>query len=98
MSPVLAIWESPIQLVVVGVIALLLFGNRLPEVMRSLGKGITEFKKGMQGLDDPSTPSNASTYQEPARSLPIDARTELVAPKYLPPTTVPAPPQSTTSA
>jgi sec-independent protein translocase protein TatA len=102
MSPVLAIWESPVQLIVVGVIALLLFGNRLPEVMRSLGKGITEFKKGMHGLDEDSThsphQSSASTYQEPARSLPVDARTELVAPKFLPPTTVPAPPQSTTPA
>jgi len=94
MSPVLAIWESPIQLIVVGVIALLLFGNRLPEVMRSLGKGITEFKKGMHGLDEDST----RAPQEPARSLPLDARTELVAPKYLPPATVPAPPQSTTPA
>jgi sec-independent protein translocase protein TatA len=102
MSPVLAILESPIQLIVVGVIALLVFGNRLPEAMRSLGKGMAEFKKGMHGLDEDSTrpphESNASAYQEASRSLPLDARTELVAPKFLPPATVPAPPQSTTPA
>ena len=33
-------------------IALLLFGNRLPSVMRSLGKGIVEFKKGVQGIEE----------------------------------------------
>ncbi len=38
------------ELVVFGVIALLLFGKRLPEVMRSLGQGVTEFKKGLSGV------------------------------------------------
>lgn len=33
-------------------VALLLFGRRLPEVGRSLGKGITEFKKGLAGIED----------------------------------------------
>ena len=31
---------------------LLLFGKRLPEVGRSLGKGIVEFKKGLKGVQD----------------------------------------------
>ncbi len=31
-------------------VVLLLFGNRLPSVMRSLGRGVTEFKKGMEGI------------------------------------------------
>ncbi|MHC4392100.1 MAG: Sec-independent protein translocase subunit TatA/TatB, partial [Planctomycetota bacterium] len=34
------------ELAVLGVIALLVFGKRLPEVARSLGKGVSEFKKG----------------------------------------------------
>jgi len=33
-------------------IVFLLFGNRLPSVMRSLGQGVVEFKKGLQGIDD----------------------------------------------
>ena len=33
-------------LVVVAFIVLVIFGNRLPNVMRNLGKGIVEFKKG----------------------------------------------------
>lgn len=37
---------------VILIIALLIFGKRLPEVMRSLGKGISEFKKGMNDIAD----------------------------------------------
>jgi sec-independent protein translocase protein TatA len=33
-------------------VALLIFGRRLPEVGRSLGKGIIEFKKGLQGIEE----------------------------------------------
>jgi sec-independent protein translocase protein TatA len=52
---------GPMEMMIVGVIVLLLFGNRLPSVMRSLGVGITEFKKGIkgEGIDgatDPHTP------------------------------------------
>ena len=38
--------------IVILVIALLLFGKRLPEVGKSLGKGIVEFKKGLKGVKD----------------------------------------------
>ena len=41
---------GPPEMIVVGLIALLLFGNRVPEVMRSLGRGISEFKKGVSGV------------------------------------------------
>lgn len=44
----LSTWE----LVIILVIALLLFGRRLPEVGKSLGKGIIEFKKGLKGVDE----------------------------------------------
>ena len=37
---------------IIGIIGLLLFGKRLPEVGRSLGKGIVEFKKGLKGVED----------------------------------------------
>jgi len=40
------------ELLIIGGIALLLFGNRLPTVMRNLGRGIVEFKKGTQELED----------------------------------------------
>jgi sec-independent protein translocase protein TatA len=40
------------ELMVVAFVALLIFGNRLPTVMRSLGKSVTEFKKGVAGVED----------------------------------------------
>ncbi|MDZ7620573.1 MAG: twin-arginine translocase TatA/TatE family subunit [Patescibacteria group bacterium] len=43
---------GPMEMLIIAGIALLLFGNRLPSVMRSLGRGITEFKKGVQGIED----------------------------------------------
>ncbi len=43
---------NPMELMVVALIALLFFGNRLPSVMRSLGRGVVEFKKGVAGIED----------------------------------------------
>jgi sec-independent protein translocase protein TatA len=59
-------WFSPQDMLIIGVIALLLFGNRLPSVMRSLGQGVTEFKKGLEG-----TPESDATkkIEEPAKKL-----------------------------
>lgn len=46
------------ELLIVGLVVLLLFGNRLPSVMRSLGVGITEFRKGIKGeIDADGKPS-----------------------------------------
>ena len=43
----LAIWGIGMpEMIVIAIIVLLLFGNRLPSVMKSLGQSITEFKKG----------------------------------------------------
>ena len=40
------------ELVVIAVVALLVFGSRLPQVGRSLGKGLVEFKKGLRDIGD----------------------------------------------
>lgn len=42
---------DPWHLLVLGIVALLLFGKRLPEVGRSLGRGIAEFKKGLRDVE-----------------------------------------------
>jgi sec-independent protein translocase protein TatA len=43
---------GPMEIMIVLVIGLLLFGARLPEVGRSLGRSLLEFKKGLKGLQD----------------------------------------------
>ena len=40
------------QLILVLVVVLLLFGNRIPGMARALGSGIVEFKKGLRGEED----------------------------------------------
>jgi len=40
------------EMIVIGVIALLIFGRRLPDVARSVGKSIVEFKKGLREIND----------------------------------------------
>ena len=43
---------GPWQFVIVLLVVLVLFGTRLPSIMRSLGVGITEFRKGIKGEID----------------------------------------------
>ena len=54
---------------IIGAFGLLLFGKRLPEVGRSLGKGIVEFKKGLAGIgdeiDDPANGKAAFPTEQP---------------------------------
>ena len=40
------------EILIVLLVALLLFGHRLPSLMRSMGRGVVEFKKGVQGIED----------------------------------------------
>lgn len=47
------------ELIVILVIALLIFGKRLPEVMRGLGRSMNEFKRGMNEVTDTITAESA---------------------------------------
>lgn len=40
------------ELLIVLVVLLLLFGSRLPSIMRGLGKSVTEFKRGMNDITE----------------------------------------------
>src|SRR5690348_9880736 len=58
------------EMIVLLFLGVLIFGKRMPEVGKSLGKGIVEFKKGLAGIEDdvtkPATPrSDAPKSIEP---------------------------------
>ncbi len=42
---------GPVELIIVGGVVLLLFGNRLPGLMRSVGRSVVEFKKGVNEIE-----------------------------------------------
>ncbi len=46
---------GPLQLLIVAAVVLLLFGNRLPSLARSLGSSIVEFKKGVREIENSSS-------------------------------------------
>ena len=53
-TPVIAYFGMPggVELVIFLAIVLLLFGNRLPGAMRSLGRSVVEFKKGASDAEN----------------------------------------------
>jgi sec-independent protein translocase protein TatA len=78
---------GPMEMLVVGIVAVILFGNRLPEVARSLGRSLTEFKKGMQEFEQEV---KTSIYSDtPTRSAYQD---RLPPPQPQPRAEEPAPP------
>ncbi len=64
---------GPLEIVVVLIIALVVFGpKRLPELGRSLGKGIREFRGSIGGdHDDEDDRASSPPEIEPSRGEPV---------------------------
>lgn len=89
------------EMIILFVVALLLFGKRLPEVAKTVGKGVADFKKGLAGIDDHLRTSVHAPYQSaghssgpsappPSRPAPLEHRDSQesrgpVVPKFEPP-------------
>ncbi len=69
---------GPGEVAILAMLALLIFGRRLPEVGRSLGKGIVEFRKGIRGIEDEieaeSSQPSSSAARPPLTAAGEDAR------------------------
>jgi sec-independent protein translocase protein TatA len=83
---------GPVEMLIVMGIAVLLFGKRLPEVGRSLGKGIVEFRKGLNGIGEEfdltggktSSSSYSSSWNSPSteRTGADSAYSDAAVPKF----------------
>jgi sec-independent protein translocase protein TatA len=61
---------GPMEIGAILILGVLLFGRKLPEVGRFLGKGIVEFKKGIAGIEDDLTnPSNNTAAAPPPTAV-----------------------------
>lgn len=86
------------ELIIIGVVAVLLFGRKLPEVAKSLGKSYAEFRRGLSDIqsemdvrsDVYSATSTSSSYSSESSYDEYDDYDEATAPKFEPP---PAEPQ-----
>jgi sec-independent protein translocase protein TatA len=87
MCPVFAFFDNPVTLLFIGALAVLLFGERLPEVARSFGKQFMELQKGVRGIQreiENAVTSATSVDTTPRHQEPED-REEATAPKFEPP-------------
>ncbi len=84
------------ELALVGVVAVLLFGKRLPEVARSLGKSYHEFRSGLTDIQstfdytDMGGSTKPSSYSSSHSDY--DDYDEPTAPKFEPPPSEPQAP------
>lgn len=73
MTPILGLFQQfgmP-EILILLAVALILFGaRRLPELGRSFGKGIVEFKKGLKGIEDDTDDAGGKGKGEPSAELP----------------------------
>ncbi len=67
-------WPGPFEMILLAGLGLLIFGKRLPEVGRNIGKGIVEFKRGLKETETELNDS-ASHPRLPSES-------QATAPKY----------------
>jgi sec-independent protein translocase protein TatA len=81
------------ELLVLGMIAVLLFGKNLPEVARSLGRSYNQFRRGLNDIQaEVYSSTNVSDYTPPAvdqASVSPDDTDIPTAPKFEPPTSEP---------
>ncbi|MCY2993140.1 MAG: twin-arginine translocase TatA/TatE family subunit [Planctomycetota bacterium] len=67
---------GPMDMVIILIVCLLLFGNRLPSVMRNLGSGAREFKKGVEGIDEEMREAEKTVVKETDKAVAKDEKKE----------------------
>ncbi|MCL2348285.1 MAG: twin-arginine translocase TatA/TatE family subunit [Planctomycetaceae bacterium] len=82
---------QPTAIFILLIVGVILFGGRLPEIARSIGKGLLEFQRGMNEWGNEAkktifeeSDANAKSASEPVPSPKPDIQ-ETSAPKFEPP-------------
>ncbi len=75
---------GPMETLLILFIALLVFGNRLPSVMRSLGSSVNEFKKGMAEGSEAAPPPQVAPMAPVPVAAPVPAPVPAPITKQLP--------------
>jgi sec-independent protein translocase protein TatA len=71
------------EIMLLVILGVLLFGRRLPDVGRYLGKTIVEFKKGVKGLeDDVDAGFGSRETPAPQEQIRVPQRVQATAPKF----------------
>jgi len=81
---------NPVMVIVILLIAVMLFGGKLPEMARDLGKGLLEFQRGMNEWGNEAKKTifeETSTKTAPEEKVPTPKAEvqETSAPKFEPP-------------
>src|SRR6476661_2525526 len=80
------------HILIIGAVAVMVFGERLPEVLRTAGRHFAEFKKHLRSIEDVihSTTSDiskpASSHASRRSDYDTEDREEATAPRFEPPT------------
>ncbi|MEI8198320.1 MAG: twin-arginine translocase TatA/TatE family subunit, partial [Phycisphaerae bacterium] len=61
---------NPMELIIIAIVGLLLFGRRLPEVGKNLGRSIVEFKKGLSSAGETETKETIAPAPENKAAVP----------------------------
>jgi sec-independent protein translocase protein TatA len=73
---------GPMEIVILLVVGVMMFGRRLPEVGRYLGKGIVEFKKGIKGIEDEVEPAITRVESQPSETPRAPQKVAATAPRF----------------
>jgi sec-independent protein translocase protein TatA len=81
---------GPVEMMIIGAIAVILFGSKLPDVARSMGNSYREFRSGLSDFQShtkvPDYPTNDASSSSTATDE-YDEYDDATAPKFSPPPT-----------
>ena len=86
------------ELLVIGVVAILLFGKRLPDVARTWGSSYRDFRRSLNEIKSSFAVDQYESTKNKRPTLDYDDRVTDSAPRFVPPAEAESNPQSPTES